>query len=83
MPSAQTATILNIYSRKQTSLPHRFLTYPLVLYGGTNWGQTAAPVSYTSYDYGGGINENRVAGPKMNEMRLQGTRIKICKVLAQ
>ncbi|KAE9405356.1 glycoside hydrolase family 35 protein [Gymnopus androsaceus JB14] len=44
----------------------------VMLYGGTNWGQTAAPVAYTSYDYGGGINENRVAGPKMNEMRLQG-----------
>ncbi|KAJ6523799.1 hypothetical protein B0H10DRAFT_1974885 [Mycena sp. CBHHK59/15] len=25
-----------------------------VLFGGTNWGGTAAPVSYTSYDYGGG-----------------------------
>ncbi|KAJ7588676.1 hypothetical protein C8J56DRAFT_889440 [Mycena floridula] len=43
-----------------------------VLFGGTNWGQTAAPVSYSSYDYGGGINENRVANSKMNEMRLQG-----------
>ncbi|KAF7297824.1 Beta-galactosidase [Mycena kentingensis (nom. inval.)] len=53
---AQTATILNVY----------------MLWGGTNWGGTAAPVSYTSYDYGGGINENRVANAKMNEMRLQG-----------
>jgi hypothetical protein len=43
-----------------------------MLFGGSNWGSIAAPVSYTSYDYGGGINENRVAGPKMNEMRLQG-----------
>ncbi|KAJ7591882.1 NUC071 domain-containing protein [Mycena floridula] len=52
---AQRTTILSIY----------------MLFGGTNWGQTAAPVSYSSYDYGGGINENRVANLKMNEMRLQ------------
>ncbi|KAJ6557263.1 glycoside hydrolase family 35 protein [Mycena vulgaris] len=60
---AQTATILSIY----------------MLFGGTNWGQTAAPVSYTSYDYGGGINENRIAGPKMNEMRLQGLFLRVSR----
>ncbi|KAJ7505516.1 glycoside hydrolase family 35 protein [Mycena galericulata] len=60
---AQTTTILNIY----------------MLFGGTNWGGTAAPVSYTSYDYGGGINENRVAGPKMNEMRLQGLFLRVSR----
>ncbi|KAJ7432340.1 glycoside hydrolase family 35 protein [Mycena latifolia] len=60
---AQTATILSIY----------------MLFGGTNWGGTAAPVSYTSYDYGGGINENRVAGPKMNEMRLQGLFLRVSR----
>ena len=43
-----------------------------MLFGGTNFGQTAAPVTYSSYDYGGGINENRVPGDKMREMRLQG-----------
>ncbi|KAJ3902306.1 glycoside hydrolase family 35 protein [Lentinula edodes] len=52
-----------------------------VLYGGTNWGQTAAPVAYTSYDYGGGINENRIAGPKMNEMRLQGLLLRVSRDL--
>ncbi|KAK0438054.1 glycoside hydrolase family 35 protein [Armillaria borealis] len=62
---AQTATILNIY----------------MLFGGTNWGQTAAPVSYTSYDYGGGINENRVANTKMNEMRLQGLFLRVSRNL--
>ncbi|KAJ6619548.1 glycoside hydrolase family 35 protein [Mycena sp. CBHHK59/15] len=62
---AQTATILSIY----------------MLFGGTNWGGTAAPVSYTSYDYGGGINENRVAGPKMNEMRLQGLFLRVSRDL--
>ncbi|KAJ6584740.1 glycoside hydrolase family 35 protein [Mycena capillaripes] len=60
---AQTATILSIY----------------MLFGGTNWGSIAAPVSYTSYDYGGGINENRVAGPKMNEMRLQGLFLRVSR----
>ncbi|KAH7924781.1 glycoside hydrolase family 35 protein [Leucogyrophana mollusca] len=62
---AQTATLLNIY----------------MLYGGTNWGQTAEPTVYTSYDYGGGINENRVAGPKMNEMRLQGFFLRVSRDL--
>ena len=27
---------------------------PIVLFGGTNWGQTAEPTVYSSYDYGGG-----------------------------
>ncbi|KAJ7729673.1 glycoside hydrolase family 35 protein [Mycena maculata] len=62
---AQTTTILNIY----------------MLFGGTNWGGTAAPVSYTSYDYGGGINENRVANTKMNEMRLQGLFLRVSRDL--
>ncbi|KAF8892186.1 glycosyl hydrolases family 35-domain-containing protein [Infundibulicybe gibba] len=62
---AQTATILNIY----------------MLFGGTNWGQTLEPTVYSSYDYGGGINENRVAGPKMNEMRLQGLFLRVSRDL--
>ncbi|KAI0091585.1 glycoside hydrolase family 35 protein [Irpex rosettiformis] len=62
---AQTATILNIY----------------MLFGGTNWGQTAEPTVYTSYDYGGGINENRVATAKMNEMRLQGLFLRVSRDL--
>ncbi|KAJ3511125.1 hypothetical protein NLJ89_g4278 [Agrocybe chaxingu] len=62
---AQTATILNIY----------------MLFGGTNWGQTGASSVYSSYDYGGGINENRVAGPKMNEMRLQGLFLRVARDL--
>ncbi|SJL04082.1 related to Probable beta-galactosidase C [Armillaria ostoyae] len=73
-------------------------TYDIyMLFGGTNWGQTAAPVSYTSYDYGGGvviyfclcarnlfqkgINENRVANTKMNEMRLQGLFLRVSRDL--
>ncbi|ETW78704.1 glycoside hydrolase family 35 protein [Heterobasidion irregulare TC 32-1] len=62
---AQTTTILNIY----------------MLFGGTNWGQTAEPTVYSSYDYGGGINENRVATPKMNEMRLQGLFLRVSRDL--
>ncbi|KAF8159357.1 glycoside hydrolase family 35 protein [Crassisporium funariophilum] len=62
---AQTATILNIY----------------MLFGGTNWGQTLEPTVYSSYDYGGGINENRVAGAKMNEMRLQGLFLRVSRDL--
>ncbi|KIJ54226.1 glycoside hydrolase family 35 protein [Sphaerobolus stellatus SS14] len=62
---AQTATILNIY----------------MLYGGTNWGQTLEPTVYSSYDYGGGINENRVLTPKMPEMRLQGLFLRVSREL--
>ncbi|TFK71435.1 glycoside hydrolase family 35 protein [Pluteus cervinus] len=62
---AQTTTILNVY----------------MLFGGTNWGQTVEPTVYSSYDYGGGINESRVAGPKMNEMRLQGLFLRISRDL--
>ncbi|KAJ3482157.1 hypothetical protein NLI96_g7176 [Meripilus lineatus] len=50
-----------------------------MLFGGTNWGQTGEPTVYSSYDYGGGINENRVAGPKMNEMRLQGLFLRVSR----
>ncbi|KAG6910916.1 hypothetical protein DXG01_006599 [Tephrocybe rancida] len=52
-----------------------------VLFGGTNWGQTVEPTVYSSYDYGGGINENRVATPKMNEMRLQGLFLRVSRDL--
>ncbi|KJA23488.1 glycoside hydrolase family 35 protein [Hypholoma sublateritium FD-334 SS-4] len=62
---AQTTTILNIY----------------MIFGGTNWGQTMEPTVYTSYDYGGGINEGRVATPKMNEMRLQGLFLRVSRDL--
>lgn len=52
-----------------------------VLFGGTNWGQTVEPTVYSSYDYGGGINENRVATTKMNEMRLQGLFLRVSREL--
>jgi len=52
-----------------------------VVFGGTNWGQTLEPTVYSSYDYGGGINENRVATTKMNEMRLQGLFLRVSRDL--
>ncbi|PFH50283.1 glycoside hydrolase family 35 protein [Amanita thiersii Skay4041] len=52
-----------------------------LLFGGTNWGQTLEPTVYSSYDYGGGINENRVATSKMNEMRLQGLFLRVSRDL--
>ncbi|KAL9713437.1 hypothetical protein Ac2012v2_003047 [Leucoagaricus gongylophorus] len=53
----------------------------LMVFGGTNWGQTLEPTVYSSYDYGGGINENRVATTKMNEMRLQGLFLRVSRDL--
>ncbi|KAF5316478.1 hypothetical protein D9619_006706 [Psilocybe cf. subviscida] len=53
----------------------------LMLFGGTNWGQTLEPTVYTSYDYGGGISESRVANAKMNEMRLQGLFLRVSRDL--
>ncbi|OZJ03275.1 hypothetical protein BZG36_03749 [Bifiguratus adelaidae] len=42
-------------------------------YGGTSWGALAAPVVYTSYDYGAPISEGRLLTPKYNEIKLQAT----------
>ncbi|KAG8740023.1 hypothetical protein FRC12_016131 [Ceratobasidium sp. 428] len=62
---AQTTTILSIY----------------MLYGGTNWGNTFEPTVYSSYDYGGGINENRIVTTKMPEMRMQGLFLRVSRDL--
>ncbi|GJF00021.1 glycoside hydrolase family 35 protein [Phanerochaete sordida] len=43
-----------------------------MLYGGTNWGGIAAPVVYTSYDYGSALRENRALSPKFDELKRQG-----------
>jgi hypothetical protein len=43
-----------------------------MFYGGTNWGGLAAPVVYTSYDYGAAIQENRMIGAKHAELKMQG-----------
>ncbi|KAF3769880.1 family 35 glycoside hydrolase [Cryphonectria parasitica EP155] len=39
-------------------------------YGGTNWGHSAAPVVYTSYDYAAHIRETRQLWPKVLQTKL-------------
>ncbi|KAL2824945.1 glycoside hydrolase superfamily [Aspergillus cavernicola] len=41
-----------------------------MLYGGTNWGGLAAPVTATSYDYSAPISEDRSIGSKYYETKL-------------
>ncbi|KAJ1308106.1 hypothetical protein OPQ81_002169 [Rhizoctonia solani] len=43
-----------------------------MIYGGTNWGNLAAPVVYTSYDWGAAISEDRSLTPKFHEIKLHG-----------
>ncbi|KAJ6506211.1 glycoside hydrolase superfamily [Mycena vitilis] len=45
-------------------------------YGGTNWGFFAFPGTYTSYDYGAAIAEDRTLTPKWNELKNIGTFIR-------
>lgn len=40
-----------------------------MMYGGTNWGALAAPVTATSYDYSSPISENREIGAKFYETK--------------
>ncbi|KAF2189832.1 glycoside hydrolase family 35 protein [Zopfia rhizophila CBS 207.26] len=40
-----------------------------MMYGGTNWGAFAAPVTATSYDYSSPISENRIVGNKFYETK--------------
>ncbi|PLW22907.1 hypothetical protein PCASD_12028 [Puccinia coronata f. sp. avenae] len=42
-----------------------------MLYGGTNWGQLAFPGTYTSYDYGSAISEDRTLNEKYTELKRQ------------
>lgn len=41
-----------------------------MVFGGTNWGGIAAPVTATSYDYSAPISEDRSIGPKYYETKL-------------
>jgi beta-galactosidase GanA len=41
-------------------------------YGGTTWGWQAAPVVYTSYDYGAAIAETRALRDKAQELKIIG-----------
>jgi beta-galactosidase GanA len=40
-----------------------------MMYGGTNWGALACPVTATSYDYSAPISENRIIGNKYYETK--------------
>ncbi|OZJ02687.1 hypothetical protein BZG36_05113 [Bifiguratus adelaidae] len=48
-------------------------------YGGTSWGALAAPVVYTSYDYGAAISEPRMLTTKYYELKLQATFLNTAK----
>lgn len=41
-------------------------------FGGTNWGQSAAPVVYTSYDYSAPLRETREIRDKLSQIKLIG-----------
>lgn len=41
-------------------------------FGGTNWGQSATPVVYTSYDYSAPLRETREVRDKMKQTKLLG-----------
>ncbi|EUC48685.1 glycoside hydrolase family 35 protein [Bipolaris oryzae ATCC 44560] len=61
----QRATLLNLY----------------MAYGGTNWGQLAAPVVYTSYDYNAPLRETREIRPKFSQYKLLALFTRVSKGL--
>lgn len=50
-------------------------------YGGTNWGHLAAPVVYTSYDYGAPLRETREVWDKFKHIKLIGLFTRVSKSL--
>lgn len=52
-----------------------------MLYGGTNWGASAAPVTATSYDYSSPISEDRSIGDKYYETKLLAFFLRVAKDL--
>lgn len=50
-------------------------------YGGTNWGGLAAPVVYTSYDYGAHISEGRTVRDKVREAKLLSLWLRVSDAL--
>ena len=50
-------------------------------FGGTNWGHSAAPVVYTSYDYSAGLRETREIRDKLKQMKLLGLFTRVSKDL--
>ncbi|KAI8938541.1 hypothetical protein NX059_004427 [Plenodomus lindquistii] len=62
---AQRATLLNIY----------------MAFGGTNWGHSAAPVVYTSYDYAAPLRETREVRDKFKHYKLLSLFTRVSKGL--
>ena len=50
-------------------------------YGGTNWGHSAAPVVYSSYDYSAPLSEERIIRDKMKQIKLIGLFTRVSKDL--
>ncbi|KAJ5709905.1 CAZyme family GH35 [Penicillium malachiteum] len=50
-------------------------------YGGTNWGHSAAPVVYTSYDYDAPLRETRELRDKIKQTKLIGLFTRVSKDL--
>ena len=50
-------------------------------YGGTNWGHSAAPVVYTSYDYDAPLRETRELSDKIKQTKLIGLFTRVSKDL--
>ncbi|KAF2823181.1 hypothetical protein CC86DRAFT_355578 [Ophiobolus disseminans] len=61
----QRATLLNLY----------------MAYGGTNWGHSAAPVVYTSYDYAAPLRETREVRDKFKQYKLLALFTRVSKGL--
>ncbi|KAH6681709.1 putative beta-galactosidase C, partial [Halenospora varia] len=61
----QRTTILNLY----------------MAWGGTNWGHSAAPVVYTSYDYSAPLRETRQIQDKLSQSKLIGLFTRVSKDL--
>ncbi|KAG9232521.1 putative beta-galactosidase C [Amylocarpus encephaloides] len=61
---------------QRTTLQNLYMTW-----GGTNWGHSASPVVYTSYDYSAPLRETRQITDKMSQTKLQGLFTRVSKDL--
>ncbi|KAJ5298628.1 lung carbonyl reductase [Penicillium atrosanguineum] len=52
-------------------------------FGGTNWGHSAAPVVYTSYDYAAPLRETREVRDKLKQTKLLGLFTRVSSGLLQ
>ncbi|EPS27589.1 putative beta-galactosidase [Penicillium oxalicum 114-2] len=54
-----------------------------MVFGGTNWGHSAAPVVYTSYDYSAPLRETREIQDKLKQTKLIGLFTRVSSGLLQ